>query len=161
MLIDLRATAEGALDDGIAAARLFVSKGVLATRESRTAKTPIEAGAEDGGLPAPVVLLVDNGTSGAAELFAAALVGNVRTSLVGDRTLGRAAVQELVKLPDGSALWLSTTRYLTPRNDVIHDKGLKPDVAVDGPDVEFGTEPPQTDPILDKALETIAAKKAA
>jgi carboxyl-terminal processing protease len=161
MLIDLRGTAEGALDDGIAAARLFVSKGVLATRESRTAKTPIEAGADDGGLPAPVVLLVDNGTSGAAELFAAALVGNVRTSLVGERTLGRAAVQELVKLPDGSALWLSTTRYLTPRNDVIHDKGLKPDVAVDGPDVEFGAEPPQTDPILDKALETIAVKKAA
>jgi carboxyl-terminal processing protease len=161
MLIDLRGTAEGALDDGIAAARLFVSKGVLATRESRTAKTPIEAGAEDGGLPPPVVLLVDNGTSGAAELFAAALVGNVRTSLVGERTLGRAAVQELVKLPDGSALWLSTTRYLTPRNDVIHDKGLKPDVAVDGADVEFGAEPPQTDPILDKALETIAVKKAA
>ena len=114
MLIDLRGTAEGALDDGIAAARLFVPKGVLATRESRAAKTPIEAGAEDGGLPAPVVLLVDNGTSGAAELFAAALVSNVRTSLVGERTLGRAAVQELVKLPDGSALWLSTTRYLTP-----------------------------------------------
>jgi carboxyl-terminal processing protease len=161
MLIDLRGTAEGALDDGIAAARLFVPKGVLATRESRTAKTPIEAGAEDGGLPAPVVLLVDNGTSGAAELFAAALVSNVRTSLVGERTLGRAAVQELVKLPDGSALWLSTTRYLTPRNDVIHDKGLKPDVAVDSPDIEFGAGPPQTDPILDKALETIAAKKAA
>ena len=159
MLIDLRGTAEGALDDGIAAARLFVSKGVLATRESRTAKTPIEAGAEDGGLPAPVVLLVDNGTSGAAELFAAALVGNVRTSLVGERTLGRAAVQELVKLPDGSALWLSTTRYLTPRNDVIHDKGLKPDVAVDGPDVEFGAGPPQTDPILDKALETIGRRR--
>jgi carboxyl-terminal processing protease len=161
ILIDLRGTAEGALDDGIAAARLFVSKGILVTRESRTAKTPIEAAPDDGELTPPIVLLVDNGTSGAAELFAAALAGNVHTSLVGERTLGRAAVQELVKLPDGSALWLSTSRYLTPRNDVIHDKGLKPDVAVEGPDVEFGAGPPQADPILDKALETMAAKKAA
>ena len=107
------------------------------------------------------MLLVDNGTSGAAELFAAALAGNGQTSLVGERTLGRAAVQELVKLPDGSALWLSTGRYLTPKNDVIHDKGLKPDVAVEAPDVEFGAEPPATDPILDKALETLSVKKAA
>jgi carboxyl-terminal processing protease len=161
VLIDLRGTAEGALDDGIAAARLFVSKGVLVTRESRTSKTPIEAGPNDGSLQAPGALLVDNGTSGAAELFAAALAGNVRTSLVGERTLGRAAVQELVKLPDGSALWLSTSRYLTPRNDVIHDKGLKPDVAVDAPDLEFGAEPPETDPILDKALEALSVKTAA
>jgi carboxyl-terminal processing protease len=161
VLVDLRGTAEGALDDGIAAARLFVSKGVLVTRESRASKTPIEAVPDDGGLPAPAMLLVDNGTSGAAELFAAAIAGNGQTSLVGERTLGRAAVQELVKLPDGSALWLSTGRYLTPKNDVIHDKGLKPDVAVEAPDVEFGAEPPATDPILDKALETLSVKKAA
>ena len=117
-------------------------KGVLATRESRTGKTPIEAGPNDGGVAAPVLLLVDNGTSGAAEVFAAALVGNGRTTLVGERTLGRAATQELVKLPDGSALWLSTTRYLAPNDAVIHEKGLKPDVIVEAPDVEFGAPPP-------------------
>jgi carboxyl-terminal processing protease len=161
VLVDVRGTAEGALEDGIAAARLFVAKGVLATRESRAGKTTIEAGANDGAVTPPVLLLVDNGTSGAAELFAAALVGNGRTTLVGERTLGRAATQELVKLPDGSALWLSTTRYLAPDDTVIHEKGLKPDVAVEGPDVEFGAEPPATDPILDKAIETIGLKKAA
>ena len=75
MLVDLRGTAEGELDQGIAAARLFVARGVLATRESRTGKTPIEAEANDGGIAAPVMLLVDNGTSGAAEVFAAALDG--------------------------------------------------------------------------------------
>ena len=161
VLVDLRGTAEGALDDGIAAARLFISKGVLVLRESRTGKTSIEAGPSDGDVPAPAMLLVDNGTSGAAEVFAAALVGQGRATLVGERTLGRAATQELVKLPDGSALWLSTTRYLAPNDTVIQEKGLKPDVAVETPDVEFGAAPPTTDPILDKALEAISLKKAA
>jgi carboxyl-terminal processing protease len=161
ILVDLRGTAEGAPDEGIAAARLFVNKGVLATRESRTGKTPIEADPSDPTIAAPVVLLVDNGTSGAAEVFAAALVGNGRSTLVGERTLGRAATQELVKLPDGSALWLSTTRYLTPGDAVIQEKGLKPDVIVEAPEVEFGAAPPTTDPILDKAIEAIGLKKAA
>ena len=131
MLVDLRGTAEGGLDHGIAAARLFVARGVLATRESRAGKTPIQAESNDGGVAPPALLLVDNGTSGAAEVFAAALTANGRTTLIGERTLGRAATQELVKLPDGSGLWLSTTRYLTPKDAVIHEKGLKPDVLVE------------------------------
>ena len=161
ILVDLRGTAEGELNQGIAAARLFVARGVLATRESRAGKTPIEAESNDGGIAAPALLLVDNGTSGAAEVFAAALTENGRTTLIGERTLGRAATQELVRLPDGSGLWLSTTRYLTPKDAVIHEKGLKPEVLVEVPDVEFGAEPPATDPILEKAIETIGLKKAA
>jgi carboxyl-terminal processing protease len=161
VLIDLRGSAEGALDDGIAAARLFVSKGVLATRASRAGKVPIEAGPNDGGVTAPVLLLVDNGTSGAAEVFAAALSGNVHTRIVGERTWGRAATQEMIKLPDGSGLWLSTAWYLTPGDAVLHEKGLKPDVIVETPEIEFGAEPPTTDPILEKAIETIGLKKAA
>jgi carboxyl-terminal processing protease len=161
VLIDLRAAAEGDLDHGIATARLFVSKGALVTRETRTGKTPIEAAPSDGTVAPPVALLVDSGTSGAAELFAAALVANGRTTLIGEQTLGRTATQELVKLPDGSALWLSTTRYLTARDAVIHEKGLKPDVPVEGPEVEFGGAPPASDPILDKALEAIGSAKAA
>jgi len=161
VLVDLRGTAEGPIDQGIAAARLFVSKGLIVTRESRTAKTPIEAGPNDGGVAAPVLLLVDNGTSGAAEVFAAALINNGHTTLIGERTLGRAATQELVKLPDGSALWLSTVRYVAPNDTVIHEKGLKPSVIVEAPDVDFGAAPPTTDPVLDKALEAIGLKKAA
>ena len=64
----------------------------------------IAAAAADGAITAPVALLVDQGTAGAAEVFAAALDGNDRADLVGERTLGRAARQRLVKLPDGSGL---------------------------------------------------------
>jgi carboxyl-terminal processing protease len=160
-VIDLRGTARGDVDEGIAAARLFVPAGTLAVRLTKTRKDPITAQAADATISAPVVLLVDQGTAGAAELFAAALDGNGRTELVGERTLGRAARQQLVKLPDGSGLLLSSLRYLSPSSEAIHEKGLTPDVAVEQPDVEFGGDPPAGDPTLDKALERLAEKKAA
>jgi carboxyl-terminal processing protease len=173
-VIDLRGTARGDLDDGVAAARLFVPTGTLAVRvtkdplaradaKDKTKQETITAQTNDGAVNAPVVLLVDIGTSGAAELFAAALDGNNRADLVGERTIGRASRQQLVKLSDGSGLLLTTVRYLSPSSAPIHEKGLLPDVPVDGPDVDFGAEPPAGDPALDKALErlTQGVKQAA
>jgi carboxyl-terminal processing protease len=162
LIVDLRRTSTGSLDNGLAVARLFVSTGTLALRESRgTARETISAGPGDGSIALPTVLLVDSGTSGAAELFASALSGNQRADLLGEHTIGRAAVQRLVKLPDGSGLWLSTTRYLTPTGAALHEKGLTPSVTVDQPDVEFGQTAPSSDPTLDKAIERLSMKQAA
>jgi carboxyl-terminal processing protease len=162
VLIDLRRTATGPLDAGIAAARLFVPSGTLVIREARTEPRQVfEAAQGDGRIQTPVTLLVSNGTSGAAELFAAALAGNKRAELVGEHTLGRAALQKLVKLPDGSGLWLSWARYLGPDGQPIHGKGLAPTVEVEEPDVDFGASRPTTDPILQKALDRVAVKRAA
>ena len=136
--------------------------GTLAVKQTQDAGSDVVAARPaDGAITAPVALLVDQGTAGAAEVFAAALDGNDRADLIGERTLGRAARQQLVKLPDGSGLLLSSIRYLTPKNEGIHERGLAPDVEVDQPDVEFGATPPATDETLDKALERLAEKKAA
>jgi carboxyl-terminal processing protease len=105
-----------------------------------------------------VALLTDNGTSGAAELFAAALTGNKRATLVGERTLGRAARQRLVRLPDGSGLLLTHLFYLTPAEATIHEKGLTPDVAVEQPDVEFGQPLPTADATLERAVEVLKGR---
>ncbi len=162
LIIDVRRTSGGPLETGIELARLFVPNGTLAMRESKGAEREMIAAAEgDGRISMPTSVLVDTGTSGAAELFASALVGNRRADLIGERTIGRAAVQRLVKLPDGSGLWLSTMRYLTPAGNPLHEKGLEPTVPVDEPDVEFGQSAPATDPILEKALEHTSVKKAA
>jgi carboxyl-terminal processing protease len=162
LIIDVRSTAEGAPELGIASARLFVPSGVLISVEGRSeAKKDISASAGDGTLAQPTVLLVNNGTSQAAEVFAAALSGRKRAELVGEHTLGRAAMQELVRLPDGSGLWLSTERYVAPGGTALHEKGLTPDIAVNEPDIEFGAEPPTTDPILDKALERLTSDATA
>jgi carboxyl-terminal processing protease len=154
LIIDLRGAAFGDVETGIAAARLFVANGTLAFRQERNkAKEPITAAAGDGGITLPTALLIDNGTSGPAELFAAALAGNKRGQLIGERTLGRAARQRLIRLPDGSGLLLTHLFYLTPSEAVINEKGLSPDIAVEQPDVEFGDVAPASDPTLDKAIE--------
>ncbi|OFW19472.1 MAG: hypothetical protein A3H97_06825 [Acidobacteria bacterium RIFCSPLOWO2_02_FULL_65_29] len=162
LIVDLRRTSGGPLDTGLALARLFVANGTLALRETKgVPRETIATRSGDGSIALPAVLLVDTGTSGAAEIFASALVGNKRAELVGEHTIGRAATQKLVKLPDGSGLWLTTTWYLTPGATPLHQHGLEPTVAVDEPDVEFGQPPPAGDPLLDKALERVRLKKAA
>jgi carboxyl-terminal processing protease len=153
LVIDVRRTAGGLLEDGLAVARLFVDSGTLALREAKgSERQTLTAAAGDGSLRHPAAVLIDTGTSGAAELFAAALSGNKRADLIGERTIGRAAVQRLIKLPDGSGLWLSTARYLTPAGVALHEHGLEPAVAVDEPDIEFGQPAPATDPVLEKAI---------
>ena len=161
LIVDVRNTASGEFTEGIAAARLFVGSGTLSVRESRTSgQTRIAAEKGDGGVTIPVTLLVDSGTSGPAEIFAAALAGNKRAELIGERTIGRTGAQELVKLPDGAALWITSTRYLTPAGAQIQAKGLEPDVAVDQPEGDFGAPAP-ADAILQRAVERLSTKKAA
>jgi carboxyl-terminal processing protease len=162
VIIDLRGTAFGDVDTGLAAARLFVKSGVLAYRQDRgKEKEAVSAVAGDGVITINTVLLTDNGTSNGAEVFAAALAGNKRAQLIGERTLGRAARQKLVRLPDGSALMLTHLIYLTPTSVAIHEKGLMPDVAVEQPDLDFGQPPATKDATLDKAIESLTQKAAA
>lgn len=157
VVIDLRSTADGTAEDGIAAARLFVRSGTLATRSSRQTASPtvITAGSGDGALTMPVVLLVSTGTANAAEVFAAALSSNKRARLVGEPTAGIAAVQRLVRLPEGHGLWLTYAQYLQADGTPIHQNGLRPDVPVEVPSVGFDETPPPGDPVLDRALQDL------
>jgi len=165
LIVDVRQSSSGSLESGLAVARLFVGKGTLAIKETKGADRETiaagGAGSKDGSVSLPATLLIDTGTAGAGELFAAALEGNHRAELIGEHTIGRAAIQRLIKLPDGSGLWLSTSRYLTPAGTPLQDKGLEPAITVDEPDVEFGQPAPATDPILDRALQELGVKKAA
>ncbi|MEP6917622.1 MAG: S41 family peptidase, partial [Acidobacteriota bacterium] len=164
LVIDIRRTAEGPFENGVAAARLFVKSGTLAQQGGRQQKdAPIVFAAKpgDGAIEVPVQVLVSTGTAGAAEVFAAALKGNKRADLVGEHTLGRAGLQKLVRLPENRGLWLTYSRYLTPSGDAIHGKGLQPTAEVDDVDVvEFGGTAPANDPILDAALDRLRKKAA-
>ncbi len=163
-IVDIRRTAEGPVENGIAAARLFVKSGTL-TAGGGPGRQGWQEGygtrPGDGTFDAPVWLLVTTGTSGAAEVFAAALDGNKRADLVGEHTLGRAGLQKLVKLPENRGLWITYARYLTPDGKPIHGKGLEPKVQVEEPDVDFGAPAPTEDPILDAAVERATARRAA
>jgi carboxyl-terminal processing protease len=159
LLVDVRDTATGAYESGVAVARLFVPSGTLVHKEVRGAARQAVAGSSgDGSIKLPTAVLVNDGTSGAAELFAAAVAGNQRATLVGERTQGRAAVQKYIRLPDGAAMIVSNGWYLTPAGEPIHEKGLAPGVAVAAPEVEFGAAPPATDVILLKGVEVLKVR---
>lgn len=160
LIIDVRRTAEGPMENGFAAARAFVKTGTLGITTGRdsASRQTIAAKPGDGTIDLPVTLLVTTGTAGAAELFAAALDGNSRATLVGERTLGRAGIQKLVRLPEGRALWLTYAKYLTPAGEPLHGRGLQPDTHVEEPDIDFGAAAPTSDPILDAALAKVRAK---
>lgn len=183
LLIDIRNTAEGDFSRGIDASRLFVKSGTLAMVAGRSAdakpptdntpsdkaekvpqsaiKETIAAKSGDGAIDLPVTLLVTTGTSGAAEVFASALEGNKRADSIGERTLGRAGIQRLVRLPDGRGLWLTSERYVSPGGDLIQGRGLTPDTGVDQPDLpDFDQPKLPADPILDAALARLQKKAA-
>jgi carboxyl-terminal processing protease len=154
VMIDLRGVADGAPEDAVAAARLFVSTGPLATKAGRTdEQTTVAPAPTDGALAMPIILLVSNGTARAAEIFAAALTGNGRAELIGEPTAGLASEQKLFRLPGGHGLWMTHQQYLTPAGDPIHGQGLSPDVAVAIPVVEWDETPPENDPLLARAVE--------
>jgi len=157
--LDLRGTSRGDLDHGVAVARLFVKEGPLSVRLARGDQREVISSRDgDGTVTARLALLIDQGTAGAAEVFAAALADNDRADLVGAPSVGRAARQRLVKLPDQSGIWLTYLRYLTPDNDPIHETGLDPDIDVEQPEVEFGSAPPADDATLQKALDHLAER---
>jgi len=162
VVLDLRATADGPNSEGIAAARWFVKTGSIAVRAARDKeRETTTAAAGDGSVTLPVVLLVSNGTAGAAEIFAAALNGNKRADLVGEPTAGLAAEQRLVALPENRGLWMTYARYLGTDGEPIHGRGLRPTVPVESPTVGFDDAPPATDEMLTKAIERLKARPGA
>ena len=172
LVIDLRGTATGSFESGVVAAALFTDADPLVLRESSDGRQPVARGPRPPSISAPLALLTDFGTAGAAELFAAALVDAGRAETVGLRTAGRAAEQTLVPLPDGGGLLLSSTRYLTAGGESIHRQGVAAAVSVQTPAPELTAETPEApptpnapdedlaDPVLDRALEHLAETSA-
>ncbi len=161
LVIDLRDTATGSFEAGIAAAELFTDADPLVLRESSTEREPVARSPRQPSIAVPVALLTNFGTAGAAELFAAALTDAGRADTVGIRTAGRAAEQTLVRLPDGGGLLLSSTRYLTALGESIHRQGVAAAVPVQEPAVELAPtavapDEDAEDPVLERALEHLA-----
>ncbi len=78
----------------------------------------------------PLVVLVNEGTASAAEIVAGALQDNGKALVVGTQTFGKASVQTIIALEDGSALKLTTGRYYTPNGRSIQAEGITPDIVV-------------------------------
>ena len=158
LVVDIRSTAGGSYEEGIAAAKLFVESGTLLKRaEYDNEPIAIEATAGKMAINTPLVILINNGTAHAAELFVAGLSNHGRADTVGQKTAGFASQQKLVKLPDGTGLWIPWAWYLHDSGELIHGAGIEPTLSVELPAVELGESLPTVDLILERALEHLHA----
>jgi carboxyl-terminal processing protease len=178
----------GTPDDGIALANLFLSKGLIAYEQGqRVPRQNFDADPSKAITSLPLAVLTNRGTASAAEIAAAALMGNKRAQVVGERTYGDASVRRAITMEDGSAIILSVAKYYSPDGKAIQDTGVTPGVLVSEPepqvDVDENGEPipaappeaapgkpvpappevapqkkTQDDPVVKKALEVLAAK---
>lgn len=78
----------------------------------------------------PMAVLINQGSASGSEIVAGALKDLHRAVLVGETTFGKGSVQNVMQLPDGSALRFTTAKYYTPSKQVIHGNGVAPDVTV-------------------------------
>ena len=181
ILLDLRDVAAGDMDDATRMANFFLKDGVITTLEGQKFATEVFKADKDGAVntTAPVVVLVNRGTAGPAEVVAAALGDNKRAEVVGEKTFGEGAKQKTFELPDGSALILSVAKYESPSGKKLQDDGVTPEVvlataaddqaSVDDDSVQAqatSTAKPvkKTAPLIDqqltKALDILKAKAA-
>jgi len=163
ILLDLRDCTGSDMQQGLRLANFFIKQGTLATLEGQTFPTQtFTADPAKVITDAPLALIVNRGTYGAAELTAAAIEDLKRGDVVGERTFGEGSVQRTFNLPDGGALFLTVAKYQAPDGKKIQDDAVTPNVAVASPqdEVDEGITPSNSDEMLDKALDLLKAKGA-
>jgi len=132
LILDLRNDPGGLLIQAIEVSDIFLKSGVIVSTRGRVKSMETKAMAKNNGdeITCPIVVLVNEGTASAAEIVAGALQDNGRALVVGAQTFGKASVQTVIPLEDGSALKLTTARYYTPKGRSIQAEGITPDIIV-------------------------------
>jgi len=169
-VLDLYDNGGGLLDQAISVTSLFYEDDpVVYVRERGRQLQPLKALSDQVIVPAemPVVVLVTGGSASASEIVAGALQDLDRATIVGQNTFGKAKVQTLIPLDDGSALALSTAVYLTPnkrdvsKTDDNNERGVKPDIRLPGFDRDGSMTAQQWhDSMVDRAVEVLEKKLA-
>lgn len=135
LVLDLRQNPGGLLDQAIQISSLFVPKGeVLFKIEDRNGNVEeiTASGADYESIP--LVVVIDKGSASASEILAGAVQESAGAVLVGETTFGKGTVQRAQEFPDGSNLKFTTEKWLTPKGNWIHEKGIEPDHKVSLPE---------------------------
>jgi len=135
LILDLRGNHGGLFNESIRVAELFLNAGQpVVSTTARVKSQSLEHKTTHSGplLKVPMIVLVNGGSASASEIVAGALQDLKRALVVGSKTYGKGSVQTIIPLSDGSALRLTTAKYLTPLRRSIDGEGIHPDLVVRG-----------------------------
>lgn len=161
LIIDVRANPGGLLSTVVHLLDQVLPEGLLVYVEDKYGNRD-EYTSNAACIDLPIVVLMDENSASASEIFAGAMKDYEYATLVGKTTYGKGIVQNIIRLSDGDALKITTAKYFTPKGNDIHKIGVTPDVEVDyeysGPeDADYDK---QYDSQFLKALEIMKEKLA-
>ncbi|MCC8178550.1 MAG: S41 family peptidase [Cloacibacillus sp.] len=160
IIMDLRNNPGGLLDVCVDVTSQFIPKGVVVGMNGPFEKANDTLYAKEGRANnLPLVVIVNEGSASAAEIFAGAVKDHKRGTIVGMKTFGKGSVQTLFNLPDGSGIYVTIARYHTPSGFVLDHKGLQPDVKVEGEPKKDKKEDKQLQKALGVLKQKIKEKK--
>jgi len=138
LILDLRNNPGGVLGSAVGISDLFLKSGKIVYTKGRTNNSDLEykANSEDILEGLPLYVLINEGSASASEIVAGALQDNKRAKIFGEKSFGKASVQSIQEMFDGSALKLTTARYYTPNDRNIHGNGIEPDVKIEFEELE-------------------------
>ncbi|MCX6020175.1 MAG: S41 family peptidase [Chloroflexi bacterium] len=159
LVLDLRNNPGGLLDTTVESASQFLEKGVVAYQVDRNGnKDTWEVRPGGATLTMPMVILVNQGSASGSEVLTGALQDYGRATVIGTKTFGKGSVNHIRELSDGSALYVTIARWLTPNGRLIEGKGLDPDITVPFTEDDLKA---QRDPQLAKGLEVLKGQQQA
>ncbi len=131
IILDVRNSGDGEEDEGVATANLFLNHGTITYLQGQKyPKQIFNADPQKAITTLPLVVLVNRGTAGPAEVVAASIMENARGDVIGDKTFGSGSIQKVIDMPDGSALILSVAKYYSPSGKAIQDTAITPNILV-------------------------------
>mgnify|MGYP004570787387 CR=1 FL=1 len=130
LVFDVRSNPGGDLDGVCETLDYLLPEGPIVRLVDKNGKEELRS-SEAGSIDMPMVVLINSNTASAAELFAKALWDYQKATLVGTTTFGKGTAQSILRLPDNSAVAISTHTYYPPYSDNYDGVGVKPDVEVE------------------------------
>jgi len=128
IILDLRSNPGGSLEAVVDTASYFLKEGVVVNVvDNQEKQTALEVEPNGVTIDLPLVVLVDNYSASGSEVLAGALQDYGRATIAGTKTHGKGSVNILRPLKDGSGLYITTARWLTPNGRLIEGEGLYPD----------------------------------
>ncbi|PMB19963.1 peptidase S41 [Fischerella thermalis CCMEE 5198] len=130
-VLDLRGNPGGLLQASIEIARMWIDNGAIVRTVDRRGGSDESKANHTALTNRPLVVLVDNNSASASEILTGALKDNKRAIVVGSQTFGKALVQSVHELGDGSGVAITIAHYYTPKGTDINHKGITPDIKLD------------------------------